>query len=293
MSAPDLVQLDLFGQIEAAETEAARQLGARAAERAAWLARFERVEFIAAYDWQNGVKAGDVVLGWRCPDPACGEVESTSFTLSLNHGFDPDIPGRQPYGGGCTKLSLLAASGRVRCCEGCGMTTVDGTLLPGLTAPVYQIPALSAVPCDARGFRCACWWERTWEVSPGGSIPYRAGFHISHVQITCTVHGNWPAYFAGHERRLKDAECCAVPLTRAGAGWRCPACGRCPDPDWIMWGSDPSKGYTRAPASASARYSDFYGPPCLDGTPLSRPAAPAPAVHRAPRRDAEDQAVLW
>lgn len=109
-------QLDLFGQVEAAEREASQRreqaqreaAGCRAAADA-WRARFERADWIAPYDTAGGMLKGERKPGWRCPDPDCGEIEPNSFLLSINHGFDPDVPGRQPWNGRCTRLKLLAA----------------------------------------------------------------------------------------------------------------------------------------------------------------------------------------
>lgn len=101
------VALDLFGQVEEAEREAAE----RAAAGAAWLARFERAEWIAPYDTAGGTPKGTRVPAWRCPDPECGEVEPgpSGFLLSINHGFDPDVPGWEPYDGRCRKVRRRAA----------------------------------------------------------------------------------------------------------------------------------------------------------------------------------------
>ena len=52
---------------------------------------------------------GTRVPGWRCPDPECGQVEPSGFSLSINHGWDPDTPGWEPWDGRCRKLKLLAA----------------------------------------------------------------------------------------------------------------------------------------------------------------------------------------
>lgn len=82
-----------------------------AAERAAWQAGFERTEWVAPYDCGLG-PAGTVVLGWRCPDPECAQVEVNACLLSMNHGWDPDVPGHEPYDGHCHRLRLLAAQAR-------------------------------------------------------------------------------------------------------------------------------------------------------------------------------------
>lgn len=50
---------------------------------------------------------GESCSGWRCPDPACGKVEPNEYLLSINHGFDPSVPGRAPYGGRCRTLGHL------------------------------------------------------------------------------------------------------------------------------------------------------------------------------------------
>jgi hypothetical protein len=87
------VQPDLFGDYDAQQADQER----RAAERAEWLARFERRWFDAPYDAQGATKKGDAVHGWVCP--ACGVVDWTDFTLSINHGYDPHWPGFIPYAG--------------------------------------------------------------------------------------------------------------------------------------------------------------------------------------------------
>ena len=83
------VQLDLFGELEAAEEERARRLLARSE----WSARFTRVTFAAPYD-TAGHREGDLVEGIVCP--ACGGVEWNGYLLSINHGYDPDLPGDVP-----------------------------------------------------------------------------------------------------------------------------------------------------------------------------------------------------
>lgn len=72
-------------------------------KRAAWSARFDRVEWVAPWPTATGRPKGSVFLGYRCPDPDCGEVEPTAFGLVINHGFDPDLPGRQGSSGRCHK----------------------------------------------------------------------------------------------------------------------------------------------------------------------------------------------
>lgn len=97
------VQLDLFGEVEQAEREASK----RERTRAAWLARFERADWIAPWDTAGGMKKGDSKPGWRCPDPGCGEVEPNEYWLLINHGWDPHQPGHEPFDGRCHKLRLL------------------------------------------------------------------------------------------------------------------------------------------------------------------------------------------
>lgn len=98
------VQLDLFGDVEADLAKS----HALEASRAHWQAGFERADWVAPYDCGDGPK-GTVVRGWRCHDPECGEVVVNAFVLELNHGFDPTIPGHQPYHGRCQAI----AAGRV------------------------------------------------------------------------------------------------------------------------------------------------------------------------------------
>lgn len=95
------VQLDLFGEIEAAERT-----------RADWLARFEQADWIAPWDTAGGMKKGDSKPGWRCPDPECGKVEPNSTLLANDHGWDPHRPGYEPFDGRCHRLRLLAAHAR-------------------------------------------------------------------------------------------------------------------------------------------------------------------------------------
>jgi hypothetical protein len=107
-AAPAPGQYDLFGEIEQAEREAAERKTAAQSARAEWAARFERVDWVAPYDTASGMKKGDRTPGWRCPDPECGQVEPNTFHLSINHGWDPDVPGHEPYDGRCRRLRLLA-----------------------------------------------------------------------------------------------------------------------------------------------------------------------------------------
>lgn len=98
------VQLDLFGEVEKTE----RAADDREAARAAWKARFERADWIAPWDTASGTPKGGRVPGWRCPDPECGEIEPgpTGYLLRSNHGWDPDVPGEEPFDGRCHKVRL-------------------------------------------------------------------------------------------------------------------------------------------------------------------------------------------
>lgn len=94
-------QLDLF----ATETPAT--------EREAWAARFDRAPWVAPWDTSGGMKKGESVLGWVCP--SCGVLEVNGYVLNVNHGYDPQIPGRQPWQGwgtSCTRMTLLASQER-------------------------------------------------------------------------------------------------------------------------------------------------------------------------------------
>lgn len=93
-------QLDLFDDRERALLE--------------WQARFERAWWIAPYDTQGGTPKGGRILGWRCPDPDCGQVEPNAYLLSINHGFDPTVPGHQRYDGRCARLALLRCQAEAR-----------------------------------------------------------------------------------------------------------------------------------------------------------------------------------
>lgn len=95
-------QLDLFAE---GTTDA----------RVQWAARFERAPWVAPYDCSGGLRKGESVLGWMCP--TCRRIEINSFTLNVNHGYDPQIPGRQPYDGWgtpCSRERLLASQERAR-----------------------------------------------------------------------------------------------------------------------------------------------------------------------------------
>ena len=103
------MQLDLFGEVEALEHSAAT----RHSENEAWAARFERADWVTPWPTSTGLPAGTVFHGYRCPDPECGEVEPTGFTLSINHGWDPELPGRKPWNARCQKVARrLSSEGR-------------------------------------------------------------------------------------------------------------------------------------------------------------------------------------
>lgn len=81
-----------------------------ASDREHWASKFERAPWVAPYDCGLG-PAGTVVDGWVCP--ACQKLEVNEFVLSINHGYDPSIPGRMAgvigrFGETCTRLMLLA-----------------------------------------------------------------------------------------------------------------------------------------------------------------------------------------
>jgi hypothetical protein len=110
------VQLDLFGEVE-------RRLDARAA----WLARFERADWIAPHDTAAGPRSGDPPLkkgecspvpGWRCPDPECGEVEPNAYHLMIGHGWNPHLPGDGPFDGRCHKVRHRRARAEQEACHG-------------------------------------------------------------------------------------------------------------------------------------------------------------------------------
>ena len=87
-------QLDLFDiRDREAETEALQ----------AWKARMLPADWVAPYDCMAGT-AGTVVQGWKCP--ACGKIEINGLILSINHGIDPDIPGREDFLERCTSMDL-------------------------------------------------------------------------------------------------------------------------------------------------------------------------------------------
>jgi hypothetical protein len=84
-------QLDLFGQIEAAEQVAAHAAASRAArtsafrDRATLHADGSPVLWTAPYYTATGMNAGDTCTGWRCW--ICGQINPSEFVLGLNHGL--------------------------------------------------------------------------------------------------------------------------------------------------------------------------------------------------------------
>jgi len=90
-------QLDLFDT---------RDHDAEAQALRAWKARMIPADWIAPYDCGYG-PAGTVVRGWKCP--ACGTVEPSDFTLSINHGLDPERPGREDFLERCISMGLRDA----------------------------------------------------------------------------------------------------------------------------------------------------------------------------------------
>ncbi|MGH3432825.1 MAG: hypothetical protein ACRDQB_08330 [Thermocrispum sp.] len=136
------VQLDLFGDIE----QQLDRESVLAAARAEWQAGFERADWVAPYDCGHGPE-GTVVAGWRCPDPECGEVADNAYTLARNHGFDPDVPGLQPYYGRCQKLAMALQDRAVRAYEA-GPCPVCGGTRTHYTASYPERPCL--VPAHAQ-----------------------------------------------------------------------------------------------------------------------------------------------
>lgn len=138
----ELVQLDLFGEVEQAE-QAARD---RDQARTEWLARFERADWVAPWDTAGGMKKGESLLGWRCPDPECSQVEVNEYHLMIEHGWDVHTPGSAPFDGRCHRLRLLAshahadAKRQATACGSCG-------------AAIYwaKDPNGKRVPVDAEG----------------------------------------------------------------------------------------------------------------------------------------------
>lgn len=101
------IQLDLFGVVEGTEQADRAAAAARQLERDTWLDRFERADWVAPWDCADMTPKGTVRSGWRCPDPDCAQVEPNEYLLGINHGFHPDIPGRQPWNGRCARLHRL------------------------------------------------------------------------------------------------------------------------------------------------------------------------------------------
>ncbi|MFI5736202.1 hypothetical protein ACIA49_39170 [Kribbella sp. NPDC051587] len=93
------LQLDLFGEVEAAENTREHEL--------AWLARFQRVPAVLMVE-----RKGEIVgenrwnqTAWLCPDPDCGRVETRTELLISIHGFDPFTPGHAPSDGRCVNVA--------------------------------------------------------------------------------------------------------------------------------------------------------------------------------------------
>jgi hypothetical protein len=111
------VQPDLFGELDQAEQERLERI----AEREAWRARFTFTTISYPYDTVGG-PAGTVFAGAvQCP--ACRKVEANDFLLSINHGYDPGVPGHAPWGVAfgqtCSRLDKPAGRYRSGVC-GCG-----------------------------------------------------------------------------------------------------------------------------------------------------------------------------
>ncbi len=92
------LQLDLFGEVEAAENTREQEL--------AWLGRFARPPMVALVERQ-GELVGEHWSdhGWQCPDPDCLGVEIKAEHLVSIHGFDPFTPGHAPSDGRCAAVS--------------------------------------------------------------------------------------------------------------------------------------------------------------------------------------------
>jgi hypothetical protein len=93
------LQLDLFGEVEAAENTREQEL--------AWLARFQRVPAVLLVE-RMGETVGEDRWGqtaWLCPDPDCGGIELKTEHLISIHGFDPFTPGHAPSDGRCAAVS--------------------------------------------------------------------------------------------------------------------------------------------------------------------------------------------
>jgi len=137
------LQLDLFGEVEAAENTRGQEL--------AWLARFERVPAVVLVE-RNGELVGEDRwgwVGWLCPDPDCGSVELKTEHLASIHGFDPLTPGCAPADGRCVsvaqawarphELEAVAglADGRVKGYCTCGdFTDLTGASVADLEAEI-------------------------------------------------------------------------------------------------------------------------------------------------------------
>jgi hypothetical protein len=107
------LQLDLFGDVEAAEEVAATAAAAEAASKAeaelrqaerlaAWQARFE----IGVYRLVHRKRLGEWRIGYRCPDPWCATIDNPR-DLTAGHGFDPTRPGWAPSDGRCFGVRRL------------------------------------------------------------------------------------------------------------------------------------------------------------------------------------------
>ncbi|AOS94910.1 MULTISPECIES: hypothetical protein [Mycobacterium avium complex (MAC)] len=99
-------QLDLFGDVEREIDNSER----RRRERVLWASLFERADWVAPYDCADGTAKGTAILGWRCPDPACQQIEPNGFLLAINHGFDPHVPDPWAAQRGCTRVRLFGSS---------------------------------------------------------------------------------------------------------------------------------------------------------------------------------------
>lgn len=79
-------QLDLFGTVEAEETEAQD----RAADRVMWGRLFDRYEVAAPWDCADRTPKGTPCPVVACP--ICGFHEVNGYHLGIEHGYDPDRP---------------------------------------------------------------------------------------------------------------------------------------------------------------------------------------------------------
>src|SRR4051794_24545503 len=95
------LQLDLFGEVEAAEETAAAEAAQQAAReeraealRAEWSARFT----VGVYRLRNnlGQWQGGPRLGFQCPDPWCNSV-TDGYNLERGHGYNPWRPGASTF----------------------------------------------------------------------------------------------------------------------------------------------------------------------------------------------------